>query len=32
MPDTAVYLLSAKNTGINSSAQEIEAELKRVVS
>lgn len=32
MPDTAVYLLSAKNAGINSAAQEIEAELKRVLS
>jgi DNA-binding transcriptional LysR family regulator len=32
MPDTAVYLLSAKNTGFNLAAQEIEEELKRVLS
>lgn len=32
MPETAVYLLSAKNTGFNSAAQEIEEELKRVLS
>ncbi|GEL10225.1 DNA-binding transcriptional regulator, LysR family [Flavobacterium glycines] len=32
MPDTAVYLLSAKNAGINSAAQEIEEELKKVLS
>lgn len=32
MPETAVYLLSAKNAGINSAAQEIEAELKKLLS
>lgn len=32
MPDTAVYLLLAKNAGINSAAQEIEEELKKVLS
>nr|WP_288833228.1 LysR family transcriptional regulator [uncultured Flavobacterium sp.] len=32
MPETSVYLLSAKNTGFNLAAQEIEEELKRVLS
>lgn len=32
MPKTEVYLLSAKNTGINSVAQEIESELKKLLS
>jgi len=31
MPVTSVYLLSAKNTGINSVAQEIESELKKLL-
>lgn len=31
MPDTAVYLLLAKNAGINSAAQEIEEELKKLL-
>jgi len=32
MPQTEVYLLSAKNAGINSAAQEIEEELKKLLS
>ena len=32
MPTTSVYLLSGKNTGINSAAQEMEEELKMVLS
>ena len=32
MPETEAYLLSAKNAGINSAAQEIEAELKKLLS
>lgn len=31
MPATTVYLLSAKNAGINSASQEIEAELKMIL-
>lgn len=31
MPETAVYLLSTKNTGFNLAAQEIEEELKKVL-
>ena len=31
MPETAVYLLSAKNSGFNLAAQEIEEELKKVL-
>ena len=32
MPETAVYLLSAKNSGFNLAAQEIEKELKKLLS
>ncbi|RVT78235.1 LysR family transcriptional regulator [Flavobacterium sufflavum] len=32
MPETSVYLLSAKNTGFNLATQEIEEELKKVLS
>jgi len=32
MPETSVYLLSAKNTGFNLAAQEIEEELKKALS